>query len=93
MHIVLLSDTHCRLRKIEIPQGDLLLHAGDLTFSGNHIEIHQELRELGRISKNFKYGCVFISIHIRPGEKIFTRRNFDFLLWTESSGINKKLFE
>ncbi len=58
---ILLSDTHCRLRKVEVPEGDLLLHAGDLTFSGNHQEIHQELRELGRIAKNFKHGCVFIA--------------------------------
>jgi Icc-related predicted phosphoesterase len=60
MKIVLLSDTHCRLRKIEVPEGDLLLHAGDLTFQGNIQEIGQELRELGRIAKRFKYGCVFI---------------------------------
>ena len=57
--IVSISDTHCRLRKIKVPEGDLLVHAGDLTFKGNHQEIHQELSELGRIAKNFKYGCVF----------------------------------
>ncbi len=37
-----------------------MLHAGDLTFKGDVQEISQELRELGRIAKNFKYGCVFI---------------------------------
>lgn len=61
MKIVTLSDTHCRLRKVIVPEGDLLLHAGDLTFKGNVEEISQELRELGRIAKNFKYGCVFIA--------------------------------
>jgi Icc-related predicted phosphoesterase len=61
MKIVLISDTHCRLRKVEVPEGDLLLHAGDLTFRGDHEEIWQELRELGRIAKNFKHGCVFIA--------------------------------
>lgn len=60
MNIVAISDTHCRLRKIEVPDGDLLIHAGDLTFQGNIQEIGQELRELGRIAKRFKYGCVFI---------------------------------
>lgn len=58
LKLVLLSDTHCRLRKISVPSGDLLLHAGDLTFKGDIQEISQELRELGRIAKNFKYGCV-----------------------------------
>lgn len=37
------------------------MHAGDLTFKGDIQEISQELRELGRIAKNFKYGCVFIA--------------------------------
>jgi Icc-related predicted phosphoesterase len=61
MKIVLLSDSHCRLRKIEVPQGDILLHSGDLTFKGDVQEISQELRELGRIAKNFKHGCVLIA--------------------------------
>jgi len=58
MKLTLISDTHCRLRKIIVPESDLLLHAGDLTFQGNVQEISQELRELGRIAKNFKHGCI-----------------------------------
>lgn len=60
MKTVLISDTHCRLRKVEVPPGDLLLHSGDLTFKGDIQEISQELRELGRIAKNFKHGCILI---------------------------------
>jgi len=60
LKIVAISDTHCRLRNIKVPKGDLLLHAGDLTFRGNIEEISQELKELGRIAKDFKYGCVLI---------------------------------
>jgi Icc-related predicted phosphoesterase len=60
MKIVTVSDTHCRLRKIDFPEGDLLLHAGDLTFSGDVGEISQELRELGRVAKKFKHGCALI---------------------------------
>lgn len=52
---------------MNVPNGDLLLHAGDLTFRGDISEISQELKELGRISKGFKYGCVLV-----PG-------NHDFL--------------
>jgi Icc-related predicted phosphoesterase len=61
MKLVLISDTHCRLRNFTVPDGDLLLHAGDLTFSGNVQEISQELRALGRIAKKFKHGCVLIA--------------------------------
>lgn len=52
--VVCISDTHCRLRNVTIPEGDILIHAGDLTFQGNVTEISQELRELERIAKNFK---------------------------------------
>jgi Icc-related predicted phosphoesterase len=52
--VVCISDTHCRLRKVTIPEGDILIHAGDLTFQGTVTEISQELRELERIAKNFK---------------------------------------
>jgi Icc-related predicted phosphoesterase len=61
MKIVCISDTHCRLRKVVIPEGELLIHAGDLTFKGDIHEINQELIELGSIAKNFKYGCPFIA--------------------------------
>lgn len=35
MRIVLLSDTHERHREIEVPDADLLIHAGDATFNGD----------------------------------------------------------
>lgn len=52
--IVCISDSHCRLRKVTIPEGDILVHSGDLTFQGNIQEISQELRELGRYRDKFK---------------------------------------
>ncbi len=54
LKIVCISDTHCRLRKVSIPEGDILVHSGDLTFSGNISETSQELRELGRYRDKFK---------------------------------------
>lgn len=54
MKIVCISDSHCRLRKVTIPDGDILVHTGDLTFSGNIQETSQELRELGRYRDKFK---------------------------------------
>jgi predicted phosphodiesterase len=35
VRIVLLSDTHERHRELEVPPGDLLVHAGDITFNGS----------------------------------------------------------
>jgi len=32
MRIVLVSDTHGLHRQLEVPSGDLLIHAGDFTF-------------------------------------------------------------
>lgn len=69
MKIISISDTHCRLRKVRVPEGELLLHAGDLTFSGDIPEMSQELRELGRVAKEFKHGCIVIpGNHDRLGE-------------------------
>lgn len=36
MRIVLLSDTHERHRELDVPDADLLLHAGDATMNGNY---------------------------------------------------------
>jgi Icc-related predicted phosphoesterase len=60
MRLVLISDTHCRLSKIDIPEGDVLLHAGDLTFQGNIQEVSQEAHQLEKIKHRFTHGIVFI---------------------------------
>lgn len=39
MRIVCLSDTHGRQQKLVVPEGDLLLHAGDLTSRGDLDEL------------------------------------------------------
>lgn len=54
MRVVLISDTHCRLHKIKVPDGDLLIHAGDLTFKGDLQEISKELQYLGDLAKNYQ---------------------------------------
>lgn len=69
MKIVCISDTHCKLREINLPEGDLLLHAGDLTFRGTVQEISSELKELGRIAKNFKMTCLIPGNHDWLAEK------------------------
>ena len=39
MRFVLVSDTHCTHERLDMPEGDVLLHAGDFTNSGNIQEI------------------------------------------------------
>ena len=39
MKFVAISDTHCRHRNIKLPKGDVLLHAGDVSYRGDKEEI------------------------------------------------------
>lgn len=36
LRIVCISDTHCRHRELNIPDGDILIHAGDITNRGEY---------------------------------------------------------
>lgn len=49
IRIVCLSDTHCRLHEIDVPDGDVLVHAGDFSKRGDAGEVRafvDALREL-----------------------------------------------
>jgi len=39
LKFVAISDTHCRHRQVKLPAGDVLLHAGDLTYKGEKTEV------------------------------------------------------
>lgn len=64
MKIIFISDTHCQLDKVKLPEGDLLIHSGDLTYSGTIQEIQKELDIMSKL--NFE-------------EKIFVAGNHDWL--------------
>lgn len=49
MRIVCLSDTHNRTDGLVVPEGDLLLHAGDLTGQGSEEEVARAARWLARL--------------------------------------------
>ena len=53
MKLVCISDTHCQLEKVKIPSGDILFHAGDLTYSGSYKETKQEIEKLGKYKDKF----------------------------------------
>ena len=55
VRVVAISDTHCMLDRITIPDGDILVHAGDLTSCGNLRETAKELFELSKHRARFKH--------------------------------------
>lgn len=58
MRIVCISDTHRQLEQISIPDGDILIHAGDLTMQGRLVEVATELQKLAVLPHKHK---VFIA--------------------------------
>lgn len=62
MRVVCISDTHCHnYDGIELPAGDLLIHAGDHTYRGDSRELSMALNFLSNVSKKYKYGAVIIA--------------------------------
>lgn len=64
MKIVLISDTHNQHEKLTLPEGDMIIHAGDVSGGGSHVEVLSFLHWFARLP--FKY-------------KIFIAGNHDFL--------------
>ncbi|TXH52251.1 MAG: metallophosphoesterase [Desulfurellales bacterium] len=58
MRIVCISDTHNSLKRIAVPDGDVLVHAGDLTMSGTVREVATQLQHLAALPHRYK---VFIA--------------------------------
>lgn len=60
MKIVHLSDTHCQIHKIKIPDADLLIISGDATFRGSIQELSEFNAHLGWLKSKFKHGIIFV---------------------------------
>jgi predicted phosphodiesterase len=56
LRLVCISDTHCQLDKIKIPDGDIIIHSGDFTYSGSIQEISKELYIFGKLPHKYKIG-------------------------------------
>jgi Icc-related predicted phosphoesterase len=54
IRLVCISDTHNQLDKVNIPAGDILLHAGDLTGKGTIPEVQKELYQLSLLNFSHK---------------------------------------
>lgn len=67
MRIVCLSDTHNQLNKINVPDGDVLLHAGDFCGKGTLDEVELFNRDVGKLPH--KHKIVIAGNHDWPLQK------------------------
>lgn len=58
LKIVCISDTHLKMNHIKLPDGDLLIHAGDHTSTGSIQQMSQAFKDLAK--HKYKYGIVTI---------------------------------
>lgn len=62
MKVIAISDTHCfPLSELKLPEADLLVHAGDLTFRGTERELEAVNEEIKIVSNRYTYGVVVIA--------------------------------
>ena len=54
MKIVCISDTHNKLSRVDIPDGDILVHTGDATYNGNIREVSKFNNDLGKLKHPIK---------------------------------------
>lgn len=79
MKLVAISDTHNRAEQVVIPDGDVLVHAGDLTMNGSRGEMERAARWLGSLRARFR------AVVAIPG-------NHDFAAESDPAG-SRALFE
>lgn len=84
VRFVLISDTHCETEKLNLPEGDILLHAGDFTNVGRASEVEQFNSFLEGEKHKFKHIVVISGNHeltfdgSRHGSKL-TLEDIDFI--------------
>lgn len=63
MKLVCISDTHNKHKALDgiLPDGDVLIHAGDLTSLGRHHEVENVIKWLCKQASRFTHGVVFIA--------------------------------
>lgn len=73
MKLVCISDTHCKLNKIKLPDGDILIHAGDALSRGTESEFLDFIYKLKKIKVKYKY-----IIYVPGNHDIITEQDEDF---------------
>jgi Icc-related predicted phosphoesterase len=80
MRIVATSDTHSKHKQVPIPDGDVFIHAGDLTPRGNYDEFISVASWFAELKNRFKH-------------RIFIGGNHDFALEINSKYVLDDLFD
>lgn len=63
MRIVCISDTHGEHRRLRLPEGDILVHAGDFSKKGEILEAADFSNWLAEISPNYRTVCFVAGNH------------------------------
>ena len=63
VRFVCISDTHNQTNELELPDGDVLLHAGDFTRTGLPAEVDHFCEFLQRVKHKYKHTVVIAGNH------------------------------
>lgn len=88
MKVVLISDTHTRHEKVQVPEGDIIIHAGDVSSRGTYDEVLRFIDWFKNLP--FRYKIFIAGNHDFYFEKNspLVRSNFlDGLIYLENSMI------
>lgn len=80
MKIVLLSDTHGKHKQLSVPEGDMIIHAGDLTPMGRHRDVVKFLNWYSQLPHKYK---ILIS-----GNHDFYFQDNDFITISRETGLS-----
>lgn len=72
LRLVLISDTHMQHRNLVMPEGDVLIHAGDLTNKGRVKDIKEFDDWLGELE--YKHKIVVFGNHDTENDSIAIRK-------------------
>jgi Icc-related predicted phosphoesterase len=72
MKLIFISDTHCQLDRIDIPDGDILIHCGDALSRGSYREWEDFLSEYADLPHKYK-------IYVPGNHDIITEQDEDLI--------------
>lgn len=93
MRIVAISDTHNQQSRVELPDGDVLVHAGDFTGGGTEMEFKNVARWLESLKDKFKYRIIIAGNHdfgLQDNKKIITEMFDKDLIYLDHQSVTIK---